>query len=73
MTLIMTFDIGDDLGSSISFQKWILGVRIIWKNGNTLLSRHISSKIIFSSVSRMLISHYANKKVPEGCCHGNQA
>ena len=55
MTLSMTFDIEDDLGSSILFQKWILEVRIIWKGGITLLSRHIGSKVIFSSVSDMLI------------------
>ena len=55
MTLIMTFDIEDDLGSSILFQKWILEVRIIWKSGITLLSRHISLKVAFSSVSDMLI------------------
>ena len=55
MTLIMTFDIECDLGSSILFQKWILEVRIIWKNGITLLSRHISSKVAFSSVFDMLI------------------
>ena len=56
MTLIVTFDIEDDLGSSILFQKWILEVRIIWKSDITLLSRHISSDVIFSSVSDMLIS-----------------
>ena len=55
MTLIMTFDIEGDLGSSILFQKWILDVKIIWKSGITLLSRHISSKVAFSSVSDMLI------------------
>ena len=55
MTLIMTFDIEGDLGSSILFQKWILEVKIIWKSGITLLSRHISSKVAFSSVSDMLI------------------
>ena len=55
MTLIMTFDIEDDLGSSILFQKWILEVKIIWKSGITLLSMHINSKVAFSSVSDMLI------------------
>ena len=55
MTLIMTFDIEGDLGSSILFQKWILEVRVIWKSGITLLSRHISSKVIFPSFSDMLI------------------
>ena len=51
----MIFDLEDDLGSLILFQKWILEVRIIWKRGITLLSRHISSKDIFSSLSEMLI------------------
>ena len=37
-------------------------VRIIWKSGITILYRYISSKVIFSSVSDMLISYYANKK-----------
>ena len=46
MTLIMTFDFDDDLGSSILFQKWILEVRIRYKSGITLLSMHISSKVI---------------------------
>ena len=55
MTLIITFDLEDDLGSSILFQNWIVGVEIIWKSGITLLSMHISSKIAFSSVSDMLI------------------
>ena len=55
------------------FQKWILEVGIIWKSGITLLSRHISSKIAFSFVNYMLISYYANKKVPQGCRRGNQA
>ena len=55
MTFIMTFDLEDDLGSSILFQKQILEVGIIWKSGITLLSRHISSKVIFSSLSDMLI------------------
>ena len=55
MTLTMTFDLKDDLESSILFQKWILEVKIIWKSGNTLFSRHISSKVIFSSLSDMLI------------------
>ena len=55
MTLIMTFDLEDALGSSILFQKWILEVRILWKSGITLLSRHISSKVILSSLSDMLI------------------
>ena len=50
MTLILTFDIEDDLGSSLSFKKWILED----KSGVTLLSRFISSKVIFSSVSNML-------------------
>ena len=61
----MTFDIEDDLGSSFLFQKWILRVRIIWKSGITLLSRHIISKVIFSRfryANFMLISYYANKK-----------
>ena len=35
MTLIMTFDIEDDIGSSILFQKWILEARLIWKSGIT--------------------------------------
>ena len=73
MTLIMIFDIEDDLGSSLLFQKWILEDRIIWKCGITLFSRHISSKVAFSPVSDMLISYYANKKVPQGCRRGNQA
>ena len=51
----MIFDIEGDLGSAILFQKWILEVKIIWKSGITLLSRHISSKGTFSSVSDMLI------------------
>ena len=55
MTLIMTYDLEDDLGSSILFQKQILEVRILWKSGITLLSRHISSKVIFSSLSDMPI------------------
>ena len=56
MTLIITFDFEDDLGSSILFQKWILEVRIIsWKSGIILLSRHISSKVAFLSVFGMLI------------------
>ena len=58
MTLIMIFVIEDELGSSLLFQKWILEARIIWKSGITLLPRHISSKVIFSSVLDMLI--YAN-------------
>ena len=66
MTLIITFDLENDLGSTILFQKWILEVWIIWKSGITLLSRHISSKIAFSSVFDfayyMLISYYANNK-----------
>ena len=62
MTLIITFDLEHDLESSILFQKWILGVRIIWKSGITLLSRHISSKVAFFSVFDMLISYYAHKK-----------
>ena len=59
MTLIMTFDLQDDLGSSILFQKQILVVKIVWKSGITSLSGHISSKVIFSSISDMLII-YAN-------------
>ena len=51
----MIFDLEDDLGSLILFQKLILEVRIIWKRGITLISRHISSKDIFSSLSEMLI------------------
>ena len=62
MTLIITFDLEHDLGSSILFQKWILDVRIIWKSGITLLSWHISSKVAFFSVFDMLISYYAHKK-----------
>ena len=62
MTLIITFDLENDLGSSILFQKWILDARIIWKSGITLLSRHISSKVAFCSVFDMLISYYAHKK-----------
>ena len=77
MTLIITFDTEDDLGSSLLFQKWILEVRIIRKSGITLLSKHISSKIAFSSVSDMLIICYLAimqiKKVPQGCRYGNQA
>ena len=57
MTLIMTFDLEDYLESSLLFQKQTLEVRIIWKNGITLLSRHISSKVIFSSLSDMLIKY----------------
>ena len=48
-------DLEDDLGSSILFQEWILEVRIIWQSDITLLSRQISSKVIFSSLSDMLI------------------
>ena len=55
MTMIMTLDLGYDLGSSILFQKLILEVRIIWKRGITLLSMHISSKVISPSLSDMLI------------------
>ena len=55
MTLIITFDFEDDLGSLILFQKWILKVIIIWKSGITLLSRHISSKVAFSSLIDMLL------------------
>ena len=51
----MTFDLHDGLGSPILFQKWILEVRIIWTSGITLLSKHISSKVKFSSLSDMLI------------------
>ena len=58
MTLVITFDLEGDLGSSILFHKWILEVRIIWKSGITLFSMHISSKVIFSSVSDMLILCY---------------
>ena len=59
-----TFDFEDDPGSSILFQKWILYVRIIWKSGITLFSRHISSKVFlcFRYANYMLISYYANKK-----------
>ena len=32
------------------------------ENGINLFSRHISSKVAFSSVFDMLISYYANKK-----------
>ena len=56
MTLIITFDLEDDPGSSVLFQKWIVGVKIIWKSGITLLSRHISSKVAFSPVFEMLIT-----------------
>ena len=55
MTLIMTFDLEDDLGSSILFQIQILEVRIIGKSGITLLSKHINSKVIFSYLSDKLI------------------
>ena len=72
MTLIVTFDIEDDLGSSLSFKKWILEDKLIWKSGVTLLSRHISS-----SVSNMLIlcklAIMQIKKVSQGCRRGNQA
>ena len=46
--LVISFDLDDDLGSSILFQKWIVEVRILWKSGITLLSMHISSKVSFS-------------------------
>ena len=55
MTLIITFDLEDDPGSSILFQKWVQGGEIIWKSAITLLSRHISSKVVFSSVFDKLI------------------
>ena len=75
MTLIMTFDIEDDLGSSILFQKWILEIQIIWKGGITLLSMHICSSyfLCLRFANYMLISYYANKNVPHGCHRGNQA
>ena len=52
---LLTFYLKMTIGSSILFQKWILGVRILWKSGITLLSRHISSKVKFSVLSDMLI------------------
>ena len=77
MTLIITFDLEGDLGSSILFQKWILEVRIIWKGGITLLSMHISSKVAFFPVCDMLIicklAIMQIKKGPQGCGRGNQA
>ena len=55
MTSMMSFDLEDDLESSILFQKWIRGVNVIWKSGITLFSRHTGSKVVFSLVSVMLI------------------
>ena len=55
MTLIIVFHLDNDLGASILFHKWILSDRIIWKSGITLLSRHIDSKVAFSSILGMLI------------------
>ena len=64
MTFIITFDLEDDLGSSISFQKRILEVEIIWKSGITLVSRHISSKVAFSSVfDKLFICLLANMQI----------
>ena len=72
MTLIMTFDIEDDLGPSLLFQKYILEVRIICKDSIILFLGILVEKSYFP-VSDMLISYYANKKVPQGCRRGNQA
>ena len=69
----MTFGLEEDIEFSILFHKRILEVRIIWKSGITLFSRHISSKVMFSSTSNMLINYYANKKSLPGCRRGYQA
>ena len=55
MTLIMTFEIEDDLGSSLFISEMDSGVQNYTESGITLLSGHISSKVIFSPVSDMLI------------------
>ena len=65
MTLIITFGLEEDIEFSVLFHKRILEVRYIWKSGITLFSRHISSKVMFSSASNMLINYYANKKVSQ--------
>ena len=72
----MAFDIEDDLGSSLLFQKWILGVRIIWKMVLHYFLGILVQKLyfpLFPICYFMLISYYANEKVPQGCRRGNQA
>ena len=59
MTFILAFNLQDDVGPSISFQKWILEVRIILKSGISFYAYQFKGYIV--SASDMLISYYGNK------------
>ena len=75
MTLILTFDIEDVLWSSLWIQKWILEVIIRWKVVLHYFIGILVQKLFFLCfryANFMLISYYANKKVPQGCRRGNQ-